>query len=143
MTHFRDHPLWQSLSPAPTPQKVQSLSPVALAYLGDAVFELYVRSQYLFPPRRIGDFHRCVVAQVRAEQQAQILAGLSPQLTEGEKEWVRRGRNAATSTSRRADPGIYQAASGLETLLGYLYLTDAVRLDHLLALIDLPNVRNG
>ena len=142
MTQFNDHPLWQSLPPVVTPQAIQSLSPIALAYLGDAVFELYVRSQYLFPPRRIGDFHRCVVAQVRAEQQAQILTGLSPQLTEGEKEWVRRGRNAATS-SRRADPELYQAASGLETLLGYLYLTDASRLDHLLALIDLPNASKG
>lgn len=143
MTRFSDHPLWQSLPPVTVPQTVQSLSPVALAYLGDAVFELYVRSQYLFPPRRIGDFHRCVVAQVRAEQQAQILTDLLPQLTEEEKEWVRRGRNAATSTYRRADPELYQAASGLETLLGYLYLTDAVRLDHLLALIDLPNTSKG
>jgi ribonuclease-3 family protein len=143
MTEFSDHPLWQSLPQASSPQAIQSLSPVALAYLGDAVFELYVRSQYLFPPRRIGAFHRCVVAQVRAEQQALILAGLSPQLTEAEKEWVRRGRNAATSTSRRADPELYQAASGLETLLGYLYLTDAPRLDHLLALIELPKAVKG
>lgn len=61
MTQFDDHPLWQSsLNPADAPA-VQSLSPVALAYLGDAVFELYVRCCYLFPPRRIGDFHRRVV----------------------------------------------------------------------------------
>jgi len=139
MTQFSNHPLWQSsLTVSPLPP-VQSLSPVALAYLGDAVFELYTRCRYLFPPRRIGSFHRRVVAQVRAERQAEILADLLPQLTESEKEWVRRGRNAATSTSRRANPELYQAASGLETLLGYLYLTDAHRLDYLLALIDLPD----
>ncbi|MBE9175747.1 Mini-ribonuclease 3 [Synechocystis salina LEGE 06155] len=139
MTQFSDHPLWQSPLYSADAPPVQSLSPVALAYLGDAVFELYVRCCYLFPPRRIGDFHRRVVAQVRAEQQAQILATLLPRLTDPEKEWVRRGRNAATSTSRRANPELYQAASGLETLLGYLYLRDARRLDELLALIELPD----
>jgi ribonuclease-3 family protein len=74
-----------------------------------------------------------VVAQVRAEQQAQLLDNLLPQLTDAEKEWVRRGRNAASS-NRRASPDLYQAASGLETLLGYLYLTDPHRLDNLLVL---------
>ncbi|MFM1842468.1 MAG: hypothetical protein RLZZ490_1204 [Cyanobacteriota bacterium] len=133
MTQFHAHPLWQSLTEIPFPHSPQSLSPVALAYLGDAVFELYVRCRYLFPPRRIGDFHRRVVAQVRAEQQALLLDTLLPKLTEAEQEWVRRGRNAASS-NRRASPELYQAASGLETLFGYLYLTDPQRLDKLLVL---------
>ena len=133
MTQFHAHPLWQSLTEIPFPHSPQSLSPVALAYLGDAVFELYVRCRYLFPPRRIGDFHRRVVAQVRAEQQALLLDTLLPQLTDVEKDWVRRGRNTASS-NRRASPELYQAASGLETLFGYLYLTDPQRLDTLLVL---------
>ncbi|MEB3228047.1 MAG: ribonuclease III domain-containing protein [Synechocystis sp.] len=133
MTQFHAHPLWQSLTNIPFPHSPQSLSPTALAYLGDAVFELYVRCRYLFPPRRINDLHRLVVDQVRAEQQAQLLDGLMPQLTAAEKEWVRRGRNAAAS-NRRASANVYQAASGLETLLGYLYLTDPQRLDKLLVL---------
>jgi len=84
MTQFNAHPVWQPLTDIPFPHSPQSLSPVSLAYLGDAVFELYVRSRYLFPPRRISDFHRCVVAQVRAEQQAQLLDNLLPQLTDVE-----------------------------------------------------------
>ncbi|MEY2984704.1 MAG: hypothetical protein RLZZ568_1321 [Cyanobacteriota bacterium] len=133
MTQFHAHPLWQPLPSTPIPYSPRSLSPSALAYLGDAVFELYVRCRYLFPPRRIHDLHCQVVAQVRAEQQAHLLADILPALTDVEKEWVRRGRNAA-STNRRASPQQYQAASGLETLLGYLYLTDPQRLDKLLAL---------
>ena len=134
MTQFNAHPLWRSLTDIPFPHSTKSLSPVSLAYLGDAVFELYVRSRYLFPPRLISDFHRCVVAQVRAEQQAQLLETLLPQLTDAEKECVRRGRNAASS-NRRASPDLYQAASGLETLLGYLYLTNPQRLDTLLVFV--------
>lgn len=131
MTQFNDHPLWQAFTESAANQTSQGLSPVALAYLGDAVFELYVRSQYLLPPARIRDYHRRVVAQVRAERQAEILENLLPQLTDAEKEWVRRGRNAAAS-HRRVSPNLYQAASGLETLIGYLYLADPLRLDCLL-----------
>lgn len=149
MTQFNDHPLWQAFTENAANPALQGLSPVALAYLGDAVFELYVRSQYLFPPSRIRDYHRRVVGQVRAERQAQILEHLLPQLTEQEKEWVRRGRNAAAS-HRRVSPELYQAASGLETLIGYLYLADPPRLDCLLGVVlrmeadetDLPQGRS-
>ena len=101
--------------------KIQQVSPASLAYLGDAVYELYVRSCYLLPPRRLSDFHNQVVAQVRAESQAKHLRSLEPHLTESELEILRRGRNAATSSSRRLDPKIYQQATSLETLMGYLY----------------------
>lgn len=138
MADFRGQPPGSAATRDLPASTVKSLSPTALAYLGDAVFELYVRNHYLFPPRRIADFHRCVVAQVRAEQQAAILTDLLPQLTPAEKEWVRRGRNAAASSSRRADPELYRAATGLETLFGYLYLTDTQRLEQLLLLIKFP-----
>jgi ribonuclease-3 family protein len=111
-----------------TTQDLQRFNPIALAFLGDAVYELVIRQQYLFPPKRVQDYHQQVVAQVRAEQQAHYLDQLLPNLTTTEQEIVRRGRNA-TPKSRRADPRIYQKATALETLIGYLYLTDLDRLE--------------
>lgn len=117
--------------------QIQQISPASLAYLGDAVYELYIRTCYLLPPRRLGDYHQQVVAQVRAESQANTLRSLEPYLSESEQEILRRGRNAATGRPRRLDPKIYQAATSLETLLGYLYLTDPQRLMQLLTHLNL------
>ncbi|MGL4879543.1 MAG: ribonuclease III domain-containing protein, partial [Waterburya sp.] len=58
--------------------QIERLSPIALAYIGDAVFELYVRTQFLMPPKRMTDYHSQVVTQVRAESQAVHLAILLP-----------------------------------------------------------------
>ena len=111
---------------------IDRLSPSFLAYIGDAVYELYVRTAYLLPPRKLADYHNQVVAQVRAETQAAALQQLQPYLTETEKDIVRRGRNATTSYPRRLKSEIYQQATSLETLIGYLYLQDSQRLNEIL-----------
>ncbi len=111
---------------------LQRISPAALAYLGDAVFELFVRTHCLLPPRRLRSYHQQVVSQVRAEAQAHYLQLLIPHLTVAEQEILRQGRNAAAGGPKRVAPEIYQQATSLETLLGYLYLTDAHRLEQLL-----------
>lgn len=116
--------------------QLQTVSPSALAYLGDAVYELYVRSCYLLPPKRSQLYHRLVVAQVRAEAQALHLRSLTSYLTNTELEIVRRGRNAATKPPKRVDAEIYQQASSLETLIGYLYLSDRQRLTQLLQKLE-------
>ena len=116
-------------------QAVQ-VPPAALAYIGDAIYELHVRLQYLHPPRRIQTYHQQVVAQVRAETQAAQLAVLMPQLTDTEQDVVRRGRNAATGRPKRLSIEVYRQATGFEALLGYLYLTRGDRLNALLALLD-------
>ncbi|MBD2095467.1 Mini-ribonuclease 3 [Trichocoleus sp. FACHB-591] len=120
----------------PTAQ-LQTISPGALAYLGDAVYELYIRSQYLLPPKRLQSYHQRVVAQVRAESQAHHLRSLVSLLTGEELEILRRGRNAASSRSKRVNPEIYQQATSLEALMGYLYLTNPQRLAYLLAQLKL------
>ena len=120
--------------------QIQQLSPTALAYLGDAVYELYVRSHYLLPPKRSQMYHHLVVAQVRAEAQALHLLKLTPHLSNTELEIVRRGRNTATNRPKRVDPEIYQQATGLETLMGYLYLSEPQRLTELLQKLELPNL---
>ncbi|BAT52810.1 Ribonuclease III [Nostoc sp. NIES-3756] len=126
-------PLIQNISHT----QLQQLSPAALAYLGDAIYELYVRMSYLLPLRRSDAYHRLVVAQVRAETQALHLRSLTPYLRASELEIVRRGRNAATGRPKRVDPEIYQQATSLEALIGYLYLTDFPRLTELLQKISL------
>jgi ribonuclease-3 family protein len=109
-----------------------ALSPISLAYVGDAVFELYVRSRLLIPATRIRDYHQQVVAQVKAEQQAHHVDSLMPYLSEAEKNILRRGRNATSGRHRRADAKNYQKATGFETLIGFLYLSDQPRLLNLL-----------
>ncbi|MBN3923682.1 ribonuclease III domain-containing protein [Nostoc sp. NMS4] len=117
--------------------QVQQISPSALAYLGDAIYELYVRMFYLLPLQRSGIYHRLVVEQVRAETQALHLRSLIPHLRDNELEIVRRGRNAATGRPKRLNPEIYQQATSLETLIGYLYITDYQRLTELLQILHL------
>lgn len=117
--------------------QVQSLSPLALAYIGDAVYELFVRSYHLVPPKRIQTYHNQVVNQVRAEQQAHYLELLRPYLTEAEEDITRRGRNAASNRKSRAGIRDYQQATALEALVGYLYLKDPRRLMEILSYLPL------
>ncbi|MEO0406755.1 MAG: ribonuclease III domain-containing protein [Cyanobacteria bacterium P01_A01_bin.135] len=121
----------------PSTANLNRLSPSALAYIGDAVYELHVRMHYLYPPQRTQTYHRLVVEQVRAEAQAQQLQVLLPVLTEAEQAIVRRGRNAASSPPKRLSANIYRQASGFETLVGYLYLAQPARLQELLQLLPL------
>ena len=132
-THFRD---------TEPNSYVEQLSPTALAYLGDVVYELYVRTYYLLPPKKIVDYHNQVVDKVRAEAQANCLQILAPYLTGSEKEILRRGRNASAGKPRRLSPKIYQQATSLETLICYLYLTDLRRLDELLEKLDFSLLNN-
>lgn len=111
---------------------VQSLSPVSLAYIGDAVFELYVRMHLLWPPQRIQQFHQQVVSRVKAEQQASYLAQLLPHLNDAEADVVRRGRNGSSKAPKRLSTKIYRQATAFETLIGYLYITNQERLWQLL-----------
>ena len=113
------------------------LSPISLAYIGDAVFELYVRSRLLIPAKRIRDYHKQVVAQVKAEQQSEYVDVLMPHLTTDEVDVLRRGRNATTGRSRRAEAKHYQKATGFEALIGFLYLSDRPRMISLLALLSI------
>ncbi|NJL91999.1 MAG: ribonuclease III [Coleofasciculaceae cyanobacterium SM2_1_6] len=118
-----------------TNHQLRQLSPTVLAYLGDGVYELYVRAVYL-QPQRLQAYHQRVVAQVRAESQAAQLTKILPLLTPDELEIVRRGRNAVKKSPKRLAVDIYQQATSLETLIGYLYLHDLDRLLDLLSKFD-------
>ncbi|MGY6529942.1 MAG: Mini-ribonuclease 3 [Cyanobacterium sp.] len=128
----------ENYSLAKIPQSsLKQLSPVSLAYIGDAIYELHVRTHYLIPYLKIVDHHHKVVHQVRAESQAKHLQAIYPLLSEEERIWVKRGRNSVKKSPRRLAPGIYQQATGFETLLGYLYIAKPSRLDYILRQIKL------
>ena len=109
-----------------------------LAYIGDAVYELYVRMHSCRDCLgKSGQLHRRSVSKVKAQAQAQAVQKLLPLLGEDELSIYRRGRNSQPSSrSRHADPADYQMATGLEALIGYLALrTDDQRLDDLMTRI--------
>lgn len=103
---------------------MNEISILSLAHVGDAVYELLVRS-YLarHGQSRVVDLHRATVAMVRASAQAKASAALLPMLTESERAVYRRGRNShVNSVPRGASKAEYHAATGLEAVFGYLYL---------------------
>ena len=102
---------------------LQSYSPTVLAYIGDAVFELLVRTRLAKNRhQRINTLHNMTVSYVNAENQARIVRDIYGYLTEEEKDLIRRGRNTKGAGPKNADPGAYRLSTGFEALLGYLYL---------------------
>lgn len=99
-------------------------SPLDLAFLGDCVYELFVREHLVTEANRPNrDLHAEKVKYVNAEAQKQAIDLLLPQLTEKELAIFKRGRNAHTHhTPKNMSSASYHAATGLEALFGYLYL---------------------
>ncbi len=115
--------------------QVKQVNPITLAFLGDAVYSLYVREELV---RRGGgrasDFQRTASKVVSARGQSEFLERVLPMFTEEEEEIFRRGRNAKKPTkSKNASPAEYNRSTGFEAVLGYLYLTgERARLEELL-----------
>lgn len=100
------------------------MPPLALAFVGDAVYELYVRSSICIDQKRrdVNYLHRSAVSFVKAQSQAYIVKTLFEELSEIEKSVVKRGRNAHPHTvPKNASISDYRYATGFEALLGYLY----------------------
>lgn len=116
-------------------QDIRSYSPLALAYMGDAVYEMVIRTMLLEQANRpVRDLHRYGVRYVSAGAQSCIVRGLMEEFTEEEQAVYRRGRNAKPKTmAKNASAADYLRATGFEAVLGYLYLTD--RMDRVLFLI--------
>lgn len=110
-------------------------APVTLAYIGDSVYELYIRSYLLKDANKTSyQLHRTAVKYVSAKNQAQILLGLLDILSDEEKNIVRRAKNQKTNTlPKNADPEDYKYATAFEALIGYLYIKkDYCRLQEIL-----------
>ena len=95
-----------------------------LAYLGDTLWDLFVREQLVRTGGRMKELHRAAVARVCAGAQSEALARIEGELTEEEAAVVRRARNTRQTPTKNADPAQYCRATALEALFGYLYLTD-------------------
>lgn len=94
-----------------------------LAYLGDTVYDLYVRSHLVAKGGRVGALHKRAVGHVCAHAQAEALGRVESMLSDEEAAVVRRARNTRQSPPKHADPADYQRATGLEALIGFLYVT--------------------
>lgn len=105
--------------------EVRQLNTDVLAYLGDAVFEVFARELMLEEGRlRANSLHRAVTGYVNAHAQATAVREMLEELTEEEQHLVKRARNHKfTSRAKNADPLTYKWATGFEALLGYLFLT--------------------
>lgn len=133
-------------------QDVKAYSPLTLAYIGDGIYELVVRSIVVAQGNRSpNDLNRAATEYVRAETQAKMILALQDDLTEEEKAVYKRGRNAKSYTkAKNASHADYHKATGFEALMGYLYL--AGRDERMLELIqkgielagtDLQGVQHG
>ncbi len=124
---------------------IDQVSPIVLAYVGDAVFEVYVRQHLVAGPiRKPHELHRAATRYVSAASQAKTLRRWMPILTEAEADMVRRGRNTKSKPPRHADPGEYRHATALECLVGYLfYKGERERLEQLMRMAFAPEPEAG
>ena len=139
-------PRWLPAAPALGNAPARSWSPTALAFLGDSVWELYARRYYFAPARLHAVYVAKVTACTRAEAQAAALAALvaGGALRDPELAVLKWGRNAQAGRvpeRLRTQASVYRDATALEVLVGYLYVSDATRLEQLMASVgwDAPH----
>ena len=103
---------------------IRAYSPLTLAYIGDAVFDLVIRTVVVERANRPAEkLHKQTVKFVKAEAQSAMILQLQEELTEEELAVYKRGRNAKSgSMAKNASVSDYRRATGMEALIGYLYL---------------------
>ncbi len=102
---------------------MKQTSPLALAYIGDAIYEVYIRKVLIEnPDLSVDKLHKKAVKYVRANAQATIVLALEKELTEEEWLIVKKGRNQKSKTiPKNSDVGDYRYATGFEALIGFLF----------------------
>lgn len=112
-------------------------SPLVLAYIGDAVYELYVRRRLVYSHNiQVDRLHKMAVSIVNSSAQAKNFHKIESILTKEEMNIFKRGRNAKSSVPKNSDMSEYKTATGLEALIGYIYLCgDKNRLDEIMNMI--------
>jgi ribonuclease-3 family protein len=110
---------------------VNSLSALALAFVGDSVFDLFIRTMLVGSGKKVRDLHKEAVSYVKASAQAAILKSLEPKLTPKERDIARNARNAKVNTvPKNADIMDYHYSTAFEALLGHLYLAGQIERLH-------------
>ncbi|MCR5676652.1 MAG: ribonuclease III [Agathobacter sp.] len=105
---------------------LRTYSPLTLAYIGDGIFDLIIRSVVVGKGNtKASNLHKRTSRIVKAETQAKLVAAIKESLTEEERDIYKRGRNAKSFTmAKNASMSDYRKATGFEALAGYLYLSD-------------------
>lgn len=114
-----------------------TMSPLVLAYIGDTIYESYVR-EYLIRKninKKVNDLHKSAIKYVNAKAQATVIHAIEDELTEDEERIYKRGRNQKSHTSpKNADIIDYKHATGFEALIGYLHLNnESDRLNYIIS----------
>ena len=106
-------------------ERARNLSPVTLAFIGDAVYSLYVRERLVLTTSfGTGTLQKLTSAEVSAHGQSGLVEKILPKLTDEETDIFKRGRNAKKPTkSKNASVAEYNRSTGFEAVLGFLYLT--------------------
>lgn len=104
---------------------VREVNVKTLAYIGDVVYELYVREHVISNSReQVNKLHKKTIKYVSAKAQAKVVSILTDELSDEERDVIRRGRNAEANTvPKNTDVVTYKIATGFEALIGYMYLT--------------------
>ncbi|AFK86008.1 MULTISPECIES: Mini-ribonuclease 3 [Thermoanaerobacterium] len=129
-----------------TRKDVMNLSPLIMAFIGDSVYDLFIRTNISAKGNRpINKIHRECVKYVKASSQSEILKNLYDMFDEEEKDIIRRGRNVKSATiPKHAGIEEYRLATAFEALLGYLYLLGRYdRLDEILNYALNYNINEG
>lgn len=119
--------------------EVKLMPPLTWAYIGDCVYELYIRTKLVNETKlKPHELHIKAIGYVKAKAQAEILKNIYDKLTEEEKDIVRRGRNAENHhLPKNANVQEYMYSTAFEALIGYLYLTKQnKRLKEILEIIE-------
>ena len=106
------------------------------AYLGDAVWELWVREHTILQTENSKELHQITTDKVKMNFQAELLHDMEANLTEDEKELARRGRNLSIPVGRKSDQAEYRQATAFEVLIGWWYKNNKERLGYFLDLIE-------
>lgn len=133
-----------------TSKEIQMANPLMLAYIGDGIYELMVRTYMVHNVRgSMNDINRNVIRLVKATSQSYAIRIIEPELTEAEIRIIKRGRNQKNVSVPKNTPiAEYKLATGFEALLGYLYLDgqykrlEEIVLKSIQLILDNPNTSN-
>lgn len=117
-------------------KKVNEYSPLVLAYIGDCVYELFIRSKLVcMGNAHVNKLHKSTVSYVCAHAQSESINKILDTLTDDEISIFKRGRNTNSAVPKNSDMAEYRNATGFEALIGYLYLKgDSERLNKILSM---------
>lgn len=107
------------------------------AYLGDAVWELFVREITILKTQNAKELHKITIEKVNAGFQSNLLLKIQNELTEEEQELVRMGRNLPVPIARRSNQSEYRMATSFEVLIGWWHKNNKARLEEILKKVNL------